>query len=251
MKVKKFFSQLFRATSKSSLSVSDKAFQKKINRIVRRQIKDVDVYKAAFSLRNRQKKLSKNHERLEFLGDAILGAIMSSYLYQVYPNENEGYLTQMKAKVVSRENLNRLGEELELKELISAKHKKGNLSNHIDGNLFEALIGAIYLDFGYDICEKIVLENLLTPEKINRLENKIASYKGLILEWGQKNKHQVRFKTQREEHVKENNFFKCEIFLNEEKIVHAVGFSKKKAEEKAAQRAFYTLNTKYKILEEG
>lgn len=250
MRVKKFLSQLFyRKKNITSLSEDDLLFQYKIENILLRKINDIKPYKAAFSLKSNQRKLAKSHERLEFLGDAILGSIISAYLYESYQGEDEGYLTQMKSKIVSRENLDELGDILKLKTLIPSDNKIGNLSYHISGNLFEAFIGAIYLDFGYQICQKIVLNQLFTSERINKLEDKIVSYKGLILEWGQKNKYQISFITKGENHVTENNYFRCDILCQQKNIANASDSSKKKAEEKAAQRAFYTLNQKYKILE--
>lgn len=250
MRVKNYLSLLFSRKTKntSSLSKKDKDFQKKIISIIHHPVHNLEHYRQAFSLKNTKRKLSKEHERLEFLGDAILGSIISSYLYKTYQEGNEGYLTQMKSKIVSRENLNQLGDNLALKEIIQTE-KVGSLSTHISGNLFEALIGAIYLDVGYQDCEKIVLKHLFTPEQINKLENKIASYKGLILEWAQKNKHQLQFTTEEEDHPTENNFFRSKITFNKEVIANACDSSKKKAEEKTAQRAFYTLNKKHKILE--
>lgn len=249
MRVKKYLSLLFvRKKNTCSTSSIDKDFQNQIEKILCRNIKNVEFYQQAFSLKSSKNKFAKNHERLEFLGDAILGSIISAYLYKSYKGEDEGYLTQMKSKIVSRENLDELGDNLNLKNLIRTD-KCGNLSAHISGNLFEALIGAIYLDFGYDICKKIVLTQLFTPEKINRLENKIASYKGLILEWGQKNKYRIQFETKGEKHATESNYFRCDVLYEHQIIANACDCSKKKAEEKAAQRAFYTLNKKHKILE--
>ncbi len=248
MKVRKYISQLFRQKNKPSLSPSEKDFRQKINQLLGCKVNDIGIYIEAFCFKTKTCKTTQQHERLEFLGDAVLGSIISSHLYKVYQNGNEGYLTQMKSKIVSRENLNQIGEDLNLKKLMKP-NKKIILSAHISGNLLEAFIGAIYLDLGYEACHQLVLGRLFTLDKINRLENKIVSYKSVVLEWGQKNKYQFSFETQKEKHAKENNYFRCDLLLNGDKIANASEFSKKKAEEKAAQRAFYALNKKYKILE--
>ena len=195
---------------------------------------------------NSNLKLGHN-ERLEFLGDSILGSIISNYLFSTYPIADEGYLTQMKSKIVSRKNLNKLGDELMLPSLLL--NSKGNvLSENIAGNLFESLIGAIYLDLQYEKCEKIVLERLLTPECMNKLEQKITSYKSLLLEWSQKKKLSLSYKTEEQLLPNKQTNFRCEVWLKDEKIANSTESSKKKAEEKAAQRAFYSLNKKEEIL---
>lgn len=123
------------------------------------------------------------------------------------------------------------------------------LGENISGNLFEALIGAVYLDFHYDACKKIILDKLLTPSEINKLENKIVSYKGLLLEWSQKKKVNIKYETCEEVQVNKSVVFRCHVWLGDEKIANATETSKKKAEEKAAQRAFYILNKKKIYLE--
>ncbi len=220
-----------------------------VSKIIGQRIHTLSHYQEAFSIKNTNKTSGNyNYERLEFLGDAVLGSIISCYLYKTYPEEKEGYLTQMKSKIVNRKNLNLLGEKLKLTELIQAENP-GNLGENISGNLFEALIGAIYLDFNYETCKKIVLEKLLTEKDIEKLENKIVSYKGILLEWSQKKKVTIRYETSEENLPNKSIIFKSCIYLNDEKISNASETSKKKAEEKAAQRAFYTLNKKENIVE--
>ncbi|MPN33701.1 Ribonuclease 3 [bioreactor metagenome] len=182
------------------------------------------------------------------MGDSVLGAIIASHLFTIYPNENEGFLTQMKSKIVNRKNLNKLGEELGLPKFIQNDHPCA-LSENIAGNLFEALIGAVYLDLDYDMCRSVVLDRLLTPSSINKLEKKIVSYKGLLLEWSQKKKTIIRYETCEEVQPNKNLVFRCHVWLEEERITNATETSKKKTEEKAAQRAFYILNKKENILE--
>lgn len=220
----------------------------RIAKIIGQKVIGIEVYKEAFSLKHPNKNNgNRNYERLEFLGDAVLGSIISCYLYKNYPEENEGFLTQMKSKIVNRKNLNILGEKLKLTDFIQTG-TCGNLGENINGNLFEAFIGAIYLDFGYDRCKDIVLEKLLTEKDIERLENKIVSYKGLLLEWSQKKKVTIKYNTSEEIQSNRSLIFRSCIYLNNEKISSASETSKKKAEEKAAQRAFYTLNKKENIV---
>lgn len=229
-------------------SDKDLKFISRINKIIGLNIHNPDLYQEAFSLKASSDRKIKNYERLEFLGDAVLGTIISRYLFEVYPNENEGYLTQMKSKIVNRKNLNKLGDELGLVKLITNDHCS-TLSENIAGNLFEALVGAVFLDFDYETCKKVVLDRLLTPSEINKLEHKIVSYKSLLLEWAQKKKKVLNYETCEEMQPNKTVVFRSIILINDEKITNATASSKKKAEEKVAQRAFYILNKKENILE--
>lgn len=247
MELQKYFSKFLIKQRKKTLTEKDLRLSTEISKIIGSGINNIDLYREAFSLKTIGKK-QKNYERLEFLGDSILGSIISCHLFQTYPEANEGYLTQMKSKIVNRKNLNKIGDDLRLTQFISTENN-GILSENISGNLFEALIGAIYLDINYETCKKIVLERLLTPQEINKLENKIVSYKGLLLEWSQKTKCNIRYETIEENGTNKALLFRTYVWLNDERISNAVESSKKKAEEKAAQRAFYTLNKKQHILE--
>lgn len=247
MELKKYFSKFLIKKRKRKLSERDDLLSTHLNKILGAEVKNIALYREAFSLKSSSKNQDSNYERLEFLGDSVLGTIISCHLFQTYPQANEGYLTQMKSKIVNRKNLNKLGENLKLTDLLQ-KQNSVALGENISGNLFEALIGAVYLDFQYETCKKIILESLLTPSEINKLENKIVSYKGLLLEWSQKKKLNIKYETCEEIQVSKAIVFRCHVWLGDEKIANASETSKKKAEEKAAQRAFYILNKKENIL---
>lgn len=248
MELQKYFSKFLLKQRKTKLTERDHFLSTELNKMLGAKVQNVALYREAFSLKNSSKKnQDSNYERLEFLGDSVLGTIISCHLFQTYPHANEGYLTQMKSKIVNRKNLNKLGEDLKLTSLLQ-KQSSVALGENISGNLFEALIGAVYLDFQYETCKKIILERLLTPKEINKLENKIVSYKGLLLEWSQKKKVNIKYETCEEVQANKAIVFRCYVWLGEEKIANATESSKKKAEEKAAQRAFYILNKKENIL---
>ncbi|MEN4758858.1 MULTISPECIES: ribonuclease III [unclassified Chryseobacterium] len=248
MELQKYFSKFLLKKRKRQLTERDYNLSMALNKMLGTEVQNVALYREAFSLKNSSKNQdNSNYERLEFLGDSVLGTIISCHLFQTYPQANEGYLTQMKSKIVNRKNLNKLGEDLKLTDLLQ-KQASVALGENISGNLFEALIGAVYLDFHYDTCKKIILERLLTPSEINKLENKIVSYKGLLLEWSQKKKLNIKYETCEEIQVNKAITFRCHVWLGDEKIANATETSKKKAEEKAAQRAFYILNKKENIL---
>ena len=250
MELKNYFFKFLPKNRTQKLSEKDLLFRKKISHIVGYNIHNLEIFKEAFSLKSSTKSTNKkNYERLEFLGDSVLGTIISCHLFQTYQNENEGFLTQMKSKIVNRKNLNKLGEDLKLSNLLQVDTSQIILSENISGNLLEALIGAIYLDIDYEFCKKIVLDRILTPSTINKLENKIISYKGLLLEWSQKKKVSIRYETCEEIQPNKTILFRCHVWLQNEKISNAIEASKKKAEEKAAKRAFYVLSKKENIIE--
>ncbi|MBS1571688.1 MAG: ribonuclease III [Bacteroidetes bacterium] len=252
MELKKFLSR-FLKQRKIDISEKDAQFHKEISSLLGSEIVDINFYKLAFSLKNQSKKVDdryNNYERLEFLGDSVLGTIISCYTFHNYPSANEGFLTQLKSKIVNRKNLNKIGNELGLKKLIrNINPQTTALSENLSGNLFEAFIGAIYLDLGYDKCKEIVLQKLLTPAIINGLEKKIISYKSILLEWGQKNKKTIEYATTEEQQNHKSFVFRSEVIINNKSVSNATDSSKKKAEEKAAQRAFYILNKRERILE--
>lgn len=248
MELKKYLPQ-FLVNRKKNFSDKDYILAEKISKITGCTVQNIDLFREAFSIKSSSKNPQiKNYERLEFLGDSVLGTIISCHLFATYPSANEGYLTQMKSKIVNRKNLNKLGTELQLIQFLQNEVNTA-LSENIAGNLFEALIGALYLDLDYETCKKVVLERLLTPSEINKLENKIVSYKGLLLEWSQKKKVTIKYETCEEMQPKKTLVFRSCVWLDEVKIANATETSKKKAEEKAAQRAFYILNKKQSIIE--
>ena len=181
-----------------------------------------------------------NYERLEFVGDAILGSVIAAYLFEKVPHGDEGYLTKMRSKVVSREHLNKLGEELRLIDFVESKIPKSNFGDNIHGNLFEALVGAIYLDRGYKFSEKFIYKRVINPHvDIEALEGKVISYKSLLIEWCQKEKHTFDFKVYEDTGKDELKHFSVKLSINDKVVSKARATSKKKAEEKASKRAFF------------
>ena len=183
-----------------------------------------------------------NYERLEFLGDAILGSVMASYLYKKVPEGDEGYLTQMRSKVVSREHLNTLGKDLDLIRFVKSNISKEHISNNIYGNIFEALIGAIYLDRGYNYCNQFIYEQVILPYvDIERLEGKISSYKGYVIEWCQKNKRKYKFESYEDSGNQNKKHFSVRVSIDGNVIGKGRATSKKKAEEIAAKRVYFAM----------
>lgn len=206
--------------------------------------KNMDRYKIAFTHRSMNIKDDEgnpiNYERLEFLGDAMLSAVIASHLYLEVPTGDEGYLTKMRSKIVSREHLNELGKELSLITHVESKIPKGQFGENIHGNLFEALVGAIFLDRGYKYCEKFIYKRVIIPYvDIERLEGKVISYKSLLIEWCQKEKKTFDFDVYDDTGNDEIRHFAVKLSIDNKIISKARATSKKKAEEKAARRAFF------------
>ncbi len=186
-----------------------------------------------------------NYERLEFVGDAMLSAVIAAFLFNEVPHGDEGYLTKMRSKVVSREHLNELGKELNLIDLVESKIPKGHFGNNIHGNLFEALVGAIYLDRGYKYCEKFIYNNIIKPHvDIEMLEGKVISYKSLLIEWCQKEKKTFEYEVYEDTGNDELKHFSVKLSINDKVVSKARATSKKKAEEKASKRAFFAFQSR-------
>jgi ribonuclease-3 len=206
--------------------------------------KKVKFYETAFTHRSMNIKNSKGHavnyERLEFLGDAMLSAVIASHLYLEVPSGDEGYLTKMRSKVVSREHLNELGRELKLLDLAESKIPNGQFGDNIHGNLFEAIVGAIFLDKGYKYCEKFIYKRVITPYvDIERLEGKVISYKSLLIEWCQKEKKSFNYDVYDDTGNDDIRHFSVKLSIDKKIVSKARATSKKKAEEKASKRAFF------------
>ncbi|MEX6626932.1 ribonuclease III [Tenacibaculum pacificus] len=205
-------------------------------------------YKKAFTHRSLKLVDKKgnpiNYERLEFLGDAILGSVMASYLYKKVPAGDEGYLTQMRSKVVSRSHLNTLGKDLNLFRFVKSNMPDENISNNLYGNIFEALVGAIYLDRGYNYCHQFIYEQVILPYvDIERLEGKISSYKGYVIEWCQKNKKKYKFESFEDSGNQNTKYFSVTLNIEGKVVAKGRATSKKKAQEIAANRAYFAMQT--------
>ena len=230
----------------SSHSKEDGDFFLGMTNILGFKPKNLKIYKKAFLHRSANKRDRKgnplNYERLEFLGDSMLGTIISKHLYMEVPAGDEGYLTKMRSKIVSRKHLNELGKDLELIRYVESKIPKAHFGDNIHGNVFEALVGAIYLDRGYTYCEKFIYQRVIVPYvDIEQLEGKVISYKSLVIEWCQKQKKAFHYEVYEDTGNDTVKHFSVKLSINGKVKAKARATSKKKAEEKASKRAFYAL----------
>jgi len=185
-----------------------------------------------------------NNERLEFLGDAILDAIVADIVFKEFEYKKEGFLTNMRSKIVQRETLNKLALELGIDKLVKTSARNMAPNTHMYGNALEALIGAIYLDQGYRAAKRFVFERLiqqhLNIESVAELE---GNYKSRLIEWSQKHKISVNFDLV-DSFVDEHNtpIFKTVVSIIGEQAGLGIGYSKKESQQKAAKEAYNKLH---------
>jgi len=203
----------------------------------------IDLYNEAVTHRSSPIRTSNgkwvNNERLEFLGDAILDAIVADILYKEFRNKKEGFLTSMRSRIVQRDTLNKLAVELGLDKLIVSSTRNLAHNTNIYGDALEALIGAIYLDQGYRVAKKFVFETLikqhLSIEEVVKLE---VDFKSRLIEWGQKNKIDVNFNVIESSYDEQNNpVFVSGVSVGNMEIGTGVGYSKKESHQMAAKQA--------------
>jgi len=226
-------------------SKDDEEFFLQLKKILGFKPKEIFFYKKAFIHRSikeidKSTGLPINYERLEFLGDAMLGAVIASYLFQEVPSGNEGYLTQMRSKIVSREHLNELGKDFDLFRFVRSNVSRSKFGENIHGNIFEALVGAIFLDRGYNYCHKFIHKRVIDPYvDVPKLEGKITSYKSIFIEWCQKIKKDFYYEVYEDTGNDTIKHFSVKLYLDKVIIAKGRATSKKKAEETASKRAYY------------
>ncbi len=205
---------------------------------------NITIYKLAFSHKSSQNDksfLSQNNERLEYLGDAVLGTIVAEYLFKKYPDSDEGFLTKMRSKIVKRKTLNRIGDKMELDGVLQ-EFNNTRLSRSMLGNAVEALVGAIYLDAGYAFTQKYIVEKILRRYlDIHELENYDDNYKSQLLEWCQKHGKTISYKLISRYKFEKRDRFKVGVFVNNQRIATADDFNKKSAEQAASEKAMIEL----------
>lgn len=231
-----------------SRSTEDGIFFSNIERLIGFKPNNLNHFRIAFTHRS-MNKLDENgyaisYERLEFLGDAMLGSVIAAHLFNKVPTGDEGYLTKMRSKIVSREHLNELGKDLNLIQFLESKVTAQNFGENIHGNLFEAFVGAIYLDRGFVYCEKFIHKKVIKPYvDIDKLEGKVTSYKSLVIEWCQKEKKQFHYDIFEDNDATKLRYFGVKLSIDNKVIAKARATSKKKAEEIASKRAYFAFQT--------
>lgn len=188
--------------------------------------------------------IKDSYERLEYLGDAILGMVVAEMLFKRFPFKEEGFLTELRSKIVNRESLNNLSKKIGLVELVKYHKSRGSGISHksVYGDSLEALIGAIYLDQGFRFTRRFIQNRLIRPHyDFEDLARTTTNYKSKIIEWSQKENKTIRFEiVQSNEDARDRQFI-SQIFIDDEPLEKGFGYSKKKAEQDAAQKSLQLL----------
>ncbi len=202
--------------------------------------RNIELYKLALMHRSASIELEDgthlNNERLEFLGDSILDAIVSDYLFIEFPHDDEGGLTRLRSKIVSRATLNPLSEAIGLDRHIIRHTGGSSVQKHINGDALEAMIGAMYLDRGFDRTNRAVINNLFRRHlDMEMLVSSETDYKSRLIEWCQKSHQSVRFLTDRDKgYTTQRPIFRSAVMIDGIEVGHGIGETKKEAEQHAA-----------------
>jgi ribonuclease-3 len=223
----------------SRFSEEDKALQKALKNILGYKPRYLPFYISAITHRSQSDLVSTNNERLEFLGDAFIGSIVGEYLFKKYPTRHEGYLTEMRSKIVSRVSLNEIALRMGLQKIVRFnKNDKMLRRSHIFGNALEALVGAIYLDVGFDKTRKFILKQVLaTFIDMEELETTEYNFKNKLYTWAQRSGKHIEFITISEKLEAGRKVFTVGIEVDGDVFMTATGYTKKEAGQMASQKA--------------
>lgn len=223
----------------------DRGFTLRLRTLLGFTPSNLSLYKLAFFHRSNQELQSpivQSNERLEFLGDSILSTVVAEYLFKKYPSNDEGFLTKMRAKIVKRKTLNEVARSMEL-DIFLNELNSTELSNSMLGNALEALIGAIYLDRGYaathDYVVNCILKDYLDMKKMEQWDD---NFKSKLLEWGQKENHEVDYRLLKRFKQNKRDCFEVAVYIDQKKVSTATDYNKKSAEQKASKDALLSMN---------
>ncbi len=220
-----------------------------IKKFIRRKFgysaKNLFYFKKALTHKSFANKTGElSNERLEFLGDSIIDAAIAEHLFLRFKNENEGYLSKVKSKLVSRRSLGKIAREMELSSMM--RYNKGRSINieTIEGNAFEAIIGAIYMDGGYDAAKKSITTHIFKKYvDFNSILEEEIDFKSKLFIWSQKKKVNLRFEVVSEENLGNSWRYTVKVFINDQEFGMGSGTTKKKAEQSAAQQTIELIGT--------
>ncbi|HLO56662.1 MAG TPA: ribonuclease III [Saprospiraceae bacterium] len=222
----------------------DKELTRRLKQILGFTPARLNLFKTAFyhkSMTNETPGKATN-ERLEYLGDAILSTIVAEYLFKKYPNKDEGFLTKMRSKIVKRQTLNEIADNMGL-DVILSDYSLGKMSSSMLGNALEALVGAIYIEFGYDKTKDYIIKNILMRYlNMTELETKDDNHKSQLLEWCQKNGKEINFTTLAKFKLDKRDCFKVAVVIDGVEMATSEDFNKKSAEQAAASKVMQKLH---------
>ena len=235
---------LFHWFNPNRLDEREKFLKKSVRHLIGANPSNLQLYRLAFlhasaSKESVSKSYKESNERLEYLGDSVLGMITAAYLFKKYPFKDEGFLTEIRSRMVSRESLNALGRKLGLDEIIEFESQKRTILSRSSmyGDALEAFIGAVYLDKGFKFTQQFIIKKILTQYfDLETVVQNNPNFKSILIEWAQKEGKKTQFSLE-EEGLHHNKEFTAFVLIEGEKIAEGKGYSKKKAEQTAAMKA--------------
>lgn len=240
------FSRFFKRYSEE-----DKNLIAAVQNIVGKKPLNISLYRLATRHTSVAKKniegFRESNERLEYLGDAVLGAVVADFLFKKYPYKNEGFLTEIRSRIVSRESLNVLGRKVGIDTIVQIDKRRNDKSAHksLFGDTLEALVGAVYLDRGFKFTRLFIIKKLIIPHfNLKEVVTSERNFKSKLIEWAQKENKEVRFEIVQIKSDKNHKEFTAQVFLEETALGTGYGFNKKRAEQDAAEKSCELLKIK-------
>lgn len=183
--------------------------------------------------------VKESNERLEYLGDAVLGTVVAEYLFKKYPFKDEGFLTDIRSRIVNRESLNLLAKKIGMRDIVTYDQTRNMpMNKSLYGDALEALVGAVYLDKGFAQCRKFILNKLIIPHfDLEELVKTNPNFKSKLIEWAQRENKEVRFEIVSIKNNKHFKEFTAQVFIDDQELGKGHGLNKKKAEQDAAMRS--------------
>ena len=231
----------------------DRYYYKVVNRLFGIHANNIELYKLALIHKSASIEIADgiqiNNERLEFLGDAVIESIVSDMIYIEFPYENEGFLTQLRSKIVSRQSLNEISDMMGLSTHIICQSNLPQSRKHLSGDAFEAMVGAIYLDKGYNYTNRLLIDRIFaTHLDLHSVNETERDFKSRLIEWCQKRHKKAIINTsQTADFSEQHPQFKCEISIGDKVASYGIGDSKKEAEQRASKNALEKLQQREKI----
>ena len=229
--------------SSSPKDPADKALYDYIHNILGFYPKNIALYRVAFTHKSVASEMvgsyHVNNERMEYLGDAVLSTAVADYLFHTYPTQPEGFLTEMRSRIVSRASLNKLSDKLGFAAYIRHTPDVGGNAHSMGGNAFEALMGAIYLDRGFDFAKHIIIDRIVRIHiDLEQLQTTDVNFKSKLLEWSQKNKKNASFKMLEETGESHKKEFHVQVVIDGQPYADAIDRSIRGAEQLAAEKTW-------------
>jgi ribonuclease-3 len=238
---------LFRRKLNGTYLPDKREFSSRLKKILGFKPGNLELYEIAFIHRSATFTLPNgkkvNNERLEYLGDAVLDAILSDYLFEKFPEANEGFLTKIRSRIVNRDVLNQLAISMGINKILLSRINSTHLTRNLYGDAFEALIGSVFLDKGFRKTKNVFIKNVLNKYlDLNEIVKTDTDYKSMVFEWVQKNKSNLIF-TYNEEYdfVMKKSVFSTTLYIDKVEFGEGHGSSKKEAEQEAANQAWKKL----------